>query len=166
MLRVQKLSPDAKLPTKAHAGDLGYDLFCLEDTVVKAGDITLVRTGIACGFPEGYGGLLRDRSSMATKTKITIWAGVIDNEYTGEIKVAFFNPGRWVYTTVSPNSPYALGGFGKAQTELRLKGDVELKAGDKIAQMILIPTVDEEVMEVDTLDTTVRGNKGFGSTGT
>jgi dUTP pyrophosphatase len=138
MLRVKKLSPDAKLPTKAHAGDLGYDLYCLEDTTILKDTITLVRTGIACGFPAGYGGIIKDRSSVATKMRLEVWAGVIDNAYIGEIKVAFYNP----FTTQV------------------------FSAGDKIAQMVLVATLDEEVVEVDDLIETSRGDKGFGSTGT
>jgi dUTP pyrophosphatase len=139
-MKVKKLFNHSQLPHKAHAGDLGYDLFASEDAVIFAGDTKLVRTGIAIQFPEGYGGLLRDRSSVATKRRLFVVAGVIDNGYTGEILVALHN-----------------------STE---NGQV-VKAGEKIAQLILVPTVDFSVEEVpEILSSDGRSDRGFGSTGT
>jgi dUTP pyrophosphatase len=138
-LKVKRLVEGAKLPTIANPGDLGYDLYATEDVLVDAGSgTTLVSTGIGCNFPTGYGALIRDRSGMAVKTSIFVVAGVIDNGYTGEIKVAFKNLG----------TPY------------------QIKAGDKIAQMVLVPVSAKfEVVPVDELDTTARGTNGFGSSG-
>jgi len=139
MLKVKKVVPHAILPSKAHAGDLGYDLYAADQVTLFAGETKLIPTGIAAQFPEGYGGLIRDRSSVATKRFLFNVAGVIDNGYTGEIKVALYN---------------STDGF---QTIYR---------GDKIAQMVLIPTVDfsvEEVMDITSADG--RGDNGFGSTG-
>jgi dUTP pyrophosphatase len=138
-MKVKKLVSDATLPTKAHAGDLGYDLYATEQVTVWGGETKLVSTGIAIQFPEGYGGIIRDRSSVATKQKLFVVAGVIDNGYTGEIKVALFNSEDGFKT---------------------------IYRGDKIAQLILIPTVDfsvEEVSEISSSDG--REGKGFGSTG-
>lgn len=138
-MKVKRLSEKAILPHKAHAGDLGYDLFCSEDTVIYAGQTTLVSTGIAIQFPTGYGALIRDRSSVATKRGLFTVAGVIDNGYTGEIKIALHN------STDSVD---------------------RILAGEKIAQLILIPTVNftvEEVVDVTSSDG--RGVGGFGSTG-
>ena len=138
-MKVKKLFFDAGLPQKAHAGDLGYDLFSLGVTTIYPGQTELVGTGICVQYPEGYGALIRDRSSVATKRNLFVVAGVIDNGYTGEIKVALHNSTE---------------GF---QTIYR---------GDKIAQMILIPTVNFTVEEVDeTISNDGRGNNGFGSTG-
>jgi dUTP pyrophosphatase len=136
-LKIKKLDEQAILPAKAHTGDLGYDLFALEDTQMYGATVTKVRTGIACSFPYGFGALLRDRSSVATKQQLFVVAGVIDNGYTGEIIVAFYNP----------------------------HGPFMLKAGMKIAQMILTPVVTFPTIQVDELGTTARGTDGFGSTG-
>jgi dUTP pyrophosphatase len=139
-MKVKRLSEVAILPAKAYAGDLGYDLFASEEVVLVAGQTKLVPTGIAIQFPEGYGGLLRDRSSVATKRNLFVVAGVIDNGYIGEIMIAL------------PNST---------------DGYERISVGEKIAQLILIPTVNfsvEEVNEVFSAD--ARGIGGFGSTGT
>jgi dUTP pyrophosphatase len=139
MLKVKKVVDHAVLPTKAHSGDLGYDLYAAEQVTIYAGETRLIPTGISVQFPAGYGGLIRDRSSVATKRYLFNVAGVIDNGYTGEIKVALYNS------------------TDAFQTIYR---------GDKIAQMILIPTVDfkvEEVTEITSQDG--RGSNGFGSTG-
>lgn len=138
-MKVKKLFFDAQLPQKAHAGDLGYDLFSLGLTTIYPGQTELVGTGICVQFPAGYGALIRDRSSVATKRNLFVVAGVIDNGYTGEIKVALHNAGE----------------------------DVQrIGHGEKIAQLILMPTVDfvvEQVTDIESADG--RNDKGFGSTG-
>lgn len=139
MLKVKKLSDTAQLPHKAHAGDLGYDLFASEDVSIHPCTTELVPTGIAIEFPGGYGGFLRDRSSVATKQQLFTVAGVIDNGYIGEIKIAIYNGSQ--YTTQ------------------------HIKKGEKIAQMVLIPTVNFGVVEVDeVISADQRGTGGFGST--
>ena len=138
-MKVKKLSNEATLPTKAHAGDLGYDLYASKSITIPMGDTVLVQTGIAVQFPDGYGAIIRDRSSVSTKQRLFVVAGVIDNGYTGEIQVALFNGGPM---------------------------DQQVYQGNKIAQMILIPTVNfavEEVSELVSAD--ARGSNGFGSTG-
>ena len=138
-MKVQKIDTNAVLPTKAHTGDLGYDLYSSSTATIAPGDTILVRTGIAVEFPKGYGALIRDRSSVATKKCLLVVAGVIDNGYTGEIQVAFHNSGPI---------------------------EQHFFTGDKIAQMILIPTVDFAVEEVSSIKSAdQRGDKGFGSTG-
>jgi dUTP pyrophosphatase len=139
-MKIKRLSEDALLPVKAHAGDLGYDLFASEDTILYPGETTLIPTGIAIQFPDGYGALIRDRSSVATKRNLFVVAGVIDNGYVGEIMIALHN----------------------ATNSLD-----RISVGEKIAQIILIPTVNfvvEEVSELISAD--ARGVSGFGSTGT
>lgn len=138
-MKVKRLSSSAQLPQKAHSGDLGYDLFCSTETVVWPGETRLVPTGIAVQFPDGYGAFLRDRSSVATKLHLFTVAGIIDNGYIGEIKIAFYNGGE----------------------DAR-----RILAGEKIAQMVLIPTVNFSVEEVDEIiSADERGDSGFGSTG-
>lgn len=164
-LRYKKLHPDAKFPVKAHDTDLGYDLFALEDTVLYPGVVTKVRTGIALGFPKGFGGIIKDRSSIATKLEVFTVAGVIDSDYTGEIIIAFFNPGR-VKIKSSDYSGYD-GHFPDEPVEPQIEYDEPLliNKGDKIAQLVLIPTITFPMQEVDSLEETQRGSNGFGSTG-
>ncbi len=143
MLRVKLLEAGARLPVVAHPGeDLGYDVFALESVVLEPRITVKVRTGIVVearhpqtGAPLGL--LVRDRSSMALKGLATT-AGVIDAGYRGEILIVITNLG---------NTP------------------VELKAGDKIAQMIPVPILTGDVEEVTTLEASAREEKGFGSSG-
>jgi dUTP pyrophosphatase len=143
MLRVKLLDPGARPPVVAHPGeDLGYDLFALESVALVPRSTIKVRTGIAVearhphtGTPLGL--LVRDRSSMAARG-IATTAGVIDSGYRGEVLVLMTNLGETA---------------------------VELKAGEKIAQMIPIPVLTGPVHEVDSLEDSARAEKGFGSSG-
>ena len=143
-LRVKKLSSNAKLPTRAYQDALGYDLYALEDVLIPAVDenggigTAKIRTGIAIELPPMWGAFIKDRSSVATKRRLTVVAGVIDNDYRGEIIVCLENHS------------------GRPQ---------KIKAGEKIAQLIPIPIANFEVFEVSDLSKTNRGEKGFGSTG-
>ena len=139
-MKVKRLSDKALPPQKAHAGDLGYDLFSAEGAAIFPSETKVVKTGIAIQFPEGYGGFIKDRSSVATKKGLFTVAGVIDNGYIGEICIALHN-GTDSLIHVAP--------------------------GEKIAQLVLIPTVNFEVTEVDeVISADQRGVGGFGSTGT
>jgi dUTP pyrophosphatase len=143
MLRVKRLAEGARLPVVAHPGeDLAYDVFALEGAVMAPHQTVRVRTGIAVearhpgtGAPLGL--LVRDRSSMAARGLATT-AGVIDAGYRGEVLIVMTN----------------LGG-----------APVELKAGEKIAQMIPVPVLTGLVEEVETLEVSAREGKGFGSSG-
>jgi dUTP pyrophosphatase len=143
MLRVKLLEAGARLPVVAHPGeDLGYDLFALESIVLESRATVRVRTGIAveARHPEtgeSLGLLVRDRSSMAARG-IATTGGVIDAGYRGEILVLMTNLGDTA---------------------------VELKAGEKIAQMIPVPVLTGPVQEVKTLEGSARAAKGFGSSG-
>jgi len=139
VLKAKKLDLAAQLPTKSHQSDLGWDLYALEKCNIAPREMKLVRTGIAIQFPPFIGGIIKDRSSVASKLGLFVHAGVIDPDYRGEIMVLLFNG------TLSA---------------------VEIKQGDKIAQMILMPSFQVEgnvVVETETLDFTERGDKGFGS---
>jgi len=142
-LRVKKIDGYAKLPERAHPGDLGYDLFSIESATFRIGETKLIRTGIEMNLPEGFGAIIKDRSSMAFKRGFRVSAGVIDNGYCNEVKVLL----TWVGTSTS--------------------GEYEfIPVGDKIAQLILVPLYIANVVEVDTIiipDS--RGHGGFGSTG-
>jgi dUTP pyrophosphatase len=143
MLRVKLLDPSARAPVVAHPGeDLGYDLFALEDVQLEPRSTVRVRTGIAVEARHpttgvALGLLVRDRSSMAAKG-IATTAGVIDAGYRGEILILMTNLG---------DTP------------------VELKAGEKIAQMIPVPVLTGNVETVESLEESSRAAKGFGSSG-
>ena len=143
MLRVRLLDENALLPVVAHPGeDLGYDLFALEATLLPPHITVKVRTGIAVearhpSTDAPLGLLVRDRSAMAARG-IATTAGVIDAGYRGEILVLMTNLGQV---------------------------EVELKAGEKIAQMIPVPVLTGPVQEVETLEVSARAEKGFGSSG-
>lgn len=138
-LLVKRLDPNAILPTCAHPGkDLGFDLYALEDTILCAGHVKQVRTGVACVM-QGYGFRIADRSSMAMKSVRTS-GGVIDH-YTGEMYA---------------NLTLATG----------VGATYQIKRGDKIAQFIpqKIETGDP-ILLVDELPESERGDDGYGSTG-
>jgi dUTP pyrophosphatase len=143
MLRVKLLEAGARAPVVAHPGeDLGYDLFALAGVLLAPRVTVKVRTGIAVearnpatGAPLGL--LVRDRSSMASKG-IATTGGVIDAGYRGEIMVLMTNLGE---------------------------SEIELKAGEKIAQMVPVPVLTGVVEEVENLEDSARAEKGFGSSG-
>lgn len=144
-LRVKRVTPGAIIPTRAHAGDLGYDLYSMGSGTFERGETRLVPTGIAMNLPDGFGAVIKDRSSMAVRG-FRVSAGVIDNGYCNEVHVLL---------TFVGTDPDRVGG-----------GRGYISVGDKIAQLVLVPLYVADVVEVDTIiipDT--RGHGGFGSTG-
>lgn len=140
-LKVKRLKPNAKLPVRQHPGDLGFDVFTLDTVCVQAGQTLAISTGMACEFPEGWGGVIKARSSQG-KAGIDVFGGVVDSGYRGEIIVVLHN-------TADPQG----------------EGHVIYKAGDKIAQLVLVPVFPGTVQEIGTLSESSRGAQGFGSTG-
>lgn len=136
-LPFRKLRPDARIPTRAHEDDAGADLYCVEDVRLGPGEGKVVGTGVAVAIPPGHVGLVADRSSMARKGLKTA-GGVIDAGYRGEIGVVLWN--------ISKES-------------------VELKAGDRVAQLLVLPVAVLPIRESAELEDTRRGEGGFGSTG-
>jgi dUTP pyrophosphatase len=137
-LKVKRHTKTARLPEKAHQGDLGYDVFADEDKWIEPGGYKLVSTGVSVhNSSYKYGFIIKDRSSIAMKGLFT-HAGVIDAGYTGEIKIFFHN--------VSNTS-------------------IKIEKGDKISQLVPTKVINFEVEEVDELFQTKRGKNGFGSTG-
>lgn len=135
-LRVKKLSESAILPTKNLKTDAGFDLYSTENKFVFRQSRATISTSISIEIPEGCVGLIWPRSGLAVKAGIDTLAGVIDHGYTGEIKVCLYNTS---------------------------KDDYEINVGDKIAQILIQKIEDCEVVEVDTLSESERGDKGFGS---
>ena len=138
-LGVKKLCFDAIVPTRGSDRSVGYDLYSSEDATVpcQAGR-ALVGTGIALSIPDGLYGRVAPRSGLAVKHCINVGAGVIDPDYTGEIKVVLFNHGE---------------------------KDFEIKKGDRIAQLVLERCETPPIEEISIVEDTERGSGGFGSTG-
>jgi len=137
-IKVKKLSTQAIVPTKANESDAGWDLYASEDAIIDPSKTELISTDISFAIPDGYVGLIWDRSGMAAKSGLHRFAGVIDSGYRGEIKVCLWNS----------SDKYCV-----------------INQGERIAQILFqeIPTF--TMREVDSLDDTERGIGGFGSSG-
>jgi len=136
-LCVKRIHPAAKLPSYGHPGDAGLDLHSSADLSLAPGEVRAVPTGLQIAVPAGHVGLVWDKSGISLKG-VHRFAGVVDAGYRGEVRVVMINLGR---------EPY------------------EIKAGMKIAQMLIQPVTVVDVMECDDLGDTSRGEGGFGSTG-
>jgi len=141
ILKVKRLSPDARLPCYAHEGDAGLDLFAAERADIPPGGTQAVATGISIELPPETEAQVRPRSGLALKHQVTVLntPGTIDEGYRGEVKVILINHGQQGFV---------------------------VERGDKIAQMVVKPVCRAHVMEVKTLSETSRGSGGFGSTDT
>jgi dUTP pyrophosphatase len=140
-LRVARLDARARLPTRAHPGDAGLDLYAVEPAVLAAGERASIPTGIAVEIPPGHAGLVLPRSGLAARHGISVVnaPGLIDADYRGEVRVLLLNTDR--------------------------EQAFELAAGDRIAQLVVVAVTIAEVDEVPSLTDTVRGVGGFGSSG-
>ena len=141
-VKIQYLNDKVPKPEYATSGSAGMDLSAsMEEAIlVPAGGRVLIPTGIAIQIPEGYGGFVFPRSGLSFKKGISMCncVGVIDSDYTGEIKVAVHNISQEEYT---------------------------INPGDRIAQMVFLPVPQAELIPCESLDETERGSGGFGSTG-
>jgi dUTP pyrophosphatase len=141
ILNFTRLSDDAREPGRAHGGDAGYDLYAVEQALIPPGERASVGTGIAVAIPDGWAGLVLPRSGLAAKHGITLpnAPGLIDSGYRGEVRVLLLN--------TDAGEPFAVA------------------AGDRIAQLLLVRHESPELIEVESLEETVRGAGGFGSSG-
>lgn len=146
-LKVKKLHPDAKLPTRAYEGDLGFDLYALYNERILEGETEQISTGIAIEFPSGWGGIIKARSSQGKKG-LNILGGVVDQGYRGEIIVQLHNS-----TTRD------------CDEDLEYRHQERINAGEKVAQLVLVPVFIGEVEEVTELNETERGEKRYNSSG-
>nr|CAH8828872.1 unnamed protein product [Trichobilharzia regenti] len=137
-LRFKKLTNQATTPTRGSAFAAGYDLYAAYDATIYAGGRELVKTDIQIQLPDGCYGRVAPRSGLALKNGIDVGAGVIDQDYRGNVGVVLFN-------------------FGK--------GDFVIKKGDRIAQLICERIFCPELVECESLEETERGSNGYGSTG-
>lgn len=152
-LKVKRLTETAKLPEKAFPTEAGYDVFADEDVTIHNGETVAVSTGIALEIPDGYYGRLKARSGLTRKTSLRIQEGTIDSSYRGEVKIiaeikalSYDETENLFYQTM-PTRPFAI------------------EKGMKIAQLIIQPVPQFEVVETDELSESDRGENGFGSTG-
>jgi dUTP pyrophosphatase len=138
---VVRLDPDLPLPAYAHPGDAGADLVTAVDVTLQPGERALVPTGIAMAVPEGYVALVHPRSGLAARHGLSIvnTPGTIDAGYRGEVKVLLVN--------LDPAEP------------------IELRRGDRVAQLVLQRVEQAAFTEVQVLPESVRGGGGYGSTG-
>jgi dUTP pyrophosphatase len=141
-IKVKLLSESAKIPTRANPTDAGLDLYAAEGVYIRGGGTHqgVVDTGVAIEIPDGYVGLVFPRSSVGAKLNTTLSnsTGVIDSDYRGPIKVVLSNHSNM---------------------------DVSFLAGDRVAQLVIVPILILDPVEVEQLTETGRGEGGFGSTG-
>lgn len=137
-LEVKKLDPRAKLPSYAHPGDAGLDLYALEEVTIPARSREMIHTGVAILVPQGYVGLIWDKGGPSFKHGLTAVGGVVDAGFTGEYILCLYN---------TTDVPYTFA------------------AGDKVAQLLIQPVERVELTEVDELPLTPRGGGRLGSTG-
>ena|SRR3989338_973419 len=138
ILNVKKMYPDAKIPQYQREGDAALDLYAYEEAILHPGEWKTIKTGIAMEIPENHFGSIRDRSGMAAKYAVHTMAGVVDENYRGDVGVVLINLGK---------EPYSIQKF------------------DRIAQMVIKPILKVKVQEVQELQVSVRSDSGFGSTG-
>ncbi|MDQ0769640.1 dUTP pyrophosphatase [Pseudarthrobacter defluvii] len=140
-VQLKMLDPELEAPSYAHPGDAGADLRAREDVVLLPGERKLVPTGVAIALPDGFVALIHPRSGLATKHGLTIVnaPGTVDAGYRGEISVTLLN--------TDSSRP------------------IELRRGDRIAQMVIQRVEYAQFIPVSELSGSVRGTGGFGSTG-
>ena len=140
-LAFQRLDPRARIPERAHEGDAGLDLAALEAGTIEPGERILVGTGLAVAIPAGHAGLVVPRSGLASRHGVTVAnaPGLIDAGYRGELRVILVNLDRRESFT-----------FG---------------AGERIAQLVVLPVALPGAVEAVSLEATSRGTGGFGSSG-
>lgn len=137
-IKIKKLSPEAKLPTYAHLGDVGMDMYSLEEYDLKPGERRVFFLGFALEFPIGFAAIVKDKGSLPVKAGIHTMGGVYDAGYRGEYNVNLINLGQETH---------------------------HISKGDKLAQLVIYPVEIAELEESDTLSETSRGEGRFGSTG-
>jgi dUTP pyrophosphatase len=138
-LQIQRLRPGASLPGRAYAGDAGLDLAAVERVVLRPGERAVVPTGIAVAIPEGFAGFVQARSGLAMRHGIAVVnsPGLVDSGYRGELRVILLNTDRDETFVV--------------------------EAGDRIAQLVVLPVPELDLVEVEELPESERSVRGFGS---
>lgn len=137
-IKIKKLNPDITLPSYAHPGDAGLDLYSLEDYELQPGERKIFNLGFALELEEGYVACVKDRGSLPKNGGVHTMGGVFDAGYRGEYNVNLINLSDQVY---------------------------KIKKDDKIAQLIITPVIQAKLEEADNLSKTTRNEGRFGSTG-
>ena len=142
MNKILKIMTDGQIPSYQTSGSCGIDLYCSndEDIIIEPGDMKKINTGLRVQIPQGFFGAVYPRSSTGVNRQLMLanTVGVIDSDYRGEIMIFMYNYG---------NDPQVI------------------KNGDRIAQLVIQPYERCELVQVESLDETDRGESGFGSTG-
>ncbi len=136
-IKIKKLQPDAIIPSYAHPGDIGMDLYSREDVTIAPNASHLFDIGVAMEFEEGYGAIVMDKGSVS-KQGVHTMGGVFDAGYRGTYMIHLFNHGKEAF---------------------------EVKKTQKIAQIVILPVQIPTLTEVDELNDSARGEGAFGSTG-
>jgi len=137
-IKIKKINPEAKIPNYAHPGDVGLDLYSLEEYELKPDERKIFNLGFALEFPEGYAAIVKDKGSLPKNAGIHTMGGVFDAGFRGEYNVNLINLG---------DKPY------------------KILKNDKIAQLVILPVTLAELEETDKLSESKRGTGQFGSTG-
>lgn len=140
-LQIKRLDPGLPLPSYAHDGDAGLDLYAAHNVTLAPGERALIPTGIAVAIPDGHAGFVQPRSGLALRNGLSFvnTPGLIDSHYRGEIKLIAIN--------LDPGQP------------------ITVSRGEKVAQLVIQRVERVALVEVDELGETRRGEGGFGSTG-
>ena len=140
-VKIKKIHEEAQMPLQANPGDAGMDLYSIESVEIQPGEARLIKTGIQIELPKGTEAQIRPRSGLALKHSITVLnsPGTIDEGYRGEIGIILINHGK---------SPFLV------------------EKSMRIAQMVIQTVPQVQLVEVDELSSTERGEAGFGSSGT
>lgn len=140
ILKIKKLSKSATIPSYSHPGDAGLDIFAVEPSQLQPGEVKLIKVGIAIELPPNTEAQIRPRSGLALKHQVTVLntPGTIDEGYRGEVGVILINHGKTLF---------------------------EVTPGMKVAQLVVKPVLHVDIIEVESLSETKRGEGGFGSTG-
>lgn len=136
--QIKRIHPAAQIPTIAKPGDAGADIYAIEDHLIPAGKREMIRTGLMVAFDPGRYLEIRSRSGLAVKNGLIVMTGTVDANYRGEIKVVLFNTSDQ---------------------------DYQVKVGDRIAQMVILPIFTPIFEDVLELPPTERGEGGMGHSG-
>ena len=137
-IKIKKLNPEALIPKYAHPGDVGMDMFSLEDYDLKPGERKIFFCGFALEFESGFAAIVKDKGSLPKNAGLHTMGGVFDAGYRGEYNVNLINLGQEIY---------------------------HISKGDKIAQLVIYPVIIADLEEVEELTDSSRGEGRFGSTG-
>lgn len=172
----KKLSQNAKLPDRGHPDDAGLDIYAAETVVLDPQEKRLINTDLAVNIPKGYVGLLTSRSGVSSKTDLVVETGKIDAGFIGHMKVSvkndyvsFYEYDQAEHSTQDDSAIYPIFNIKNEIIDYSNATDRPaylITRGDKIAQLLIVPIVTPEAIEVEEFtNTTARGEQGFGSTG-